>query len=202
MPWFSATPPLPFGLLLSAQFSLAARFFLGADPGLLFLDQPAIGRLHRFALAPLHLRLGGARFLGRFHLTPLSVDLFLGRAVLLLEHVSLDVGALDAHFHTHRAGASLSAGQFQLTLGLALERDAGRRRAAAGRTAPVAAAQMRQQLELGVLADQVVGSGDADTGLIKLRQQLVDRHLERLGKLANGDVSHVFAPRTRARAPS
>jgi hypothetical protein len=66
----------------------------------------------------------------------------------------------------------------------------------------VAASQMRQQLMLGVLADQVVSAVHGDAGLVELRQQLVDRHLERLGELAYGHISHAGVPRTSGRAPS
>jgi len=37
---------LALGFFLGARFGLAARFLQRADPGLLLLDQPAVGRLH------------------------------------------------------------------------------------------------------------------------------------------------------------
>ena len=107
------------------------------------------------------LGLGRARLLRGLGFATLRVDLLLRGAVLLLEHVALDVGALDAHFDADGARAALRAGQLQFALRLALERDARRRRAGRGRAAAVAAAQVRQQLELGVLADQVIGAGHA-----------------------------------------
>jgi len=55
---------------------------------------------------------------------------------------------------------------------------------------PVTAAQVRQQLEFRLLADHVLGARDRDTGLIELRDQAVDRHLEHVGELSNGYISH------------
>ena len=99
-------------------------------------------------------------------------------------------------------------GELQLALRLALERDAAGRRAFAA--AAVAATQVRQQLELGVLADHVLRTGDGDAGLIELCDQAVHRHLQYVGELSNGYVSHMSStcasvsagPRTNVRVPS
>ena len=141
----------------------------------------------------------------------LRVELLLLCARLLLEHVALDVGALAAHLDVDGARAALVAGELQLALRLALERDLARRAHRRRVVAAVAAAQVRQQLELRFLADHVLGLDDLDAGLIELREQPVDRHLQHLGKLGNRYFSHtvflvrsasVPAPRTSARAPS
>src|SRR5580658_5949916 len=122
-----------------------------------------------FRLAPLGLgllALGALRLLG-FAL--LRVELLLLGARLTFEHIALDVGALAPHFDVDGAGASLIAGQLQLALGLALESDAARGRALT--TVSVAAAQMRQQLELGLFADHVLGARYADASLVELCDQ-------------------------------
>src|SRR6185312_15892346 len=56
----------------------------------------------------------------------------------------------------------------------------------------VAATQMRQQLELRLLADAVVRPGHADARLVELGNQPVDRHLQDIGKLGNRYFSHSF----------
>jgi hypothetical protein len=146
---------------LADLFGLPARLFLRALAGLLFLDQAPVRRFQRFALAPLGLGLLARSPLRLLGFAPLRIDLFLLRARLFLEHIALDVGALDAHLDVDGARPALGAGQLQFALRLALERDARRRRAFSGRTAAVAAAQVRQQLELRVLADQAVGPATA-----------------------------------------
>ena len=55
------------------------------------------------------------------------------------------------------------------------------------------AAQMREQLELGFVADQRLGAGDLDSGGLELHEQPVDRYLQDLGKLRNGDIGHRFS---------
>ena len=52
-------------------------------------------------------------------------------AVLLFEHVALDVGLLAAHFDVHRARAALRARLLELALRLARQRDLARRGGAA-----------------------------------------------------------------------
>src|SRR5690606_16355401 len=54
-------------------------------------------------------------------------------------------------------------------------------------------AQMRQQLELRILADRVVGALDLDTRLVELHEQPLDRHLEDFGKFRDGDFRHYFS---------
>src|ERR1041384_527638 len=50
--------------------------------------------------------------------------------------------------------------------------------------------QERQQLHLGVVADGVVGAGNANAGFVELRQQTLDGYFQYLGKLANCDIRH------------
>src|SRR5207248_555390 len=92
--------------------------------------------------------------------------------------------------------APLRAGELQLALGLAPEGDLARRAVAVG-VAPVAAAQVREQLEFGVVADARVGTGHLDARLIELHQQPVHRHLENLGKLGNAHFGHRLEPSSR-----
>jgi hypothetical protein len=47
----------------------------------------------------------------------------------------------------------------------------------------VGAAQVREQLELGVLADRVLRATDGDPRLLELREQPVDGYLQDVGKL-------------------
>jgi hypothetical protein len=114
--------------------------------------------------------------------------------VLLLEDVALDVGLLVAHFDVDRAGAALRARLLELALGLARQRDlAGRRDTSAlagGLAGAMRAAQVREQLELGLVADQRLWTGDLDARGLQLYEQPVDRDLQDFGKLSNGDVRH------------
>src|SRR5690606_8521325 len=137
----------------------------------------------------------------------LRVELFLLLARLLLEHVALDVRALLANLDVDRARAALRRRKLEFALRLALERDAARR-GIAGFLAAVRLAQMRQQLELRILADRAFGARDLDTCLVELRKQPVDRHLQYLGKLRDRNFCHSLFPsvmpvaldRTNARA--
>jgi hypothetical protein len=54
----------------------------------------------------------------------------------------------------------------------------------------MAAAQMRQQLMLGILADHVLGTLDFDAGLIELLQQPIDRNLQNFRELSDGYICH------------
>jgi hypothetical protein len=102
--------------------------------------------------------------------------------------VALQVGLLDAHStFTVRARpcaeatlSSLCVLRFSVIL---------RGAAASLLGAPVRATQVRQQLELGLVADAVVGALDPDAGLVELREQLVDRDLQDLGELGDGDFT-------------
>ncbi len=119
-----------------------------------------------------------------------GVDLFLLLAGLLLQHVALDIGALLADLHVHRSGAPLPARQLQLALRLAVQRDAARRRIA-GIFAAMRLAQMRQQLELGVLADDVLPAVDLDARLIELLDESIDRHLQYLREFCDRHFRHL-----------
>ena len=109
---------------------------------------------------------------------------------LILEHFALDVGALAAHLDIHRARAALGARELQLGLRFAAQRDFARRGVALGFVMTVAAAQMRQQLVLGIFADHVFGAVDFDAGLIELLQQPIDRNLQHLRELSDGYICH------------
>jgi hypothetical protein len=50
--------------------------------------------------------------------------------------------------------------------------------------------QERQQLHLGVVADSVVGAGNANASFVELRQQTLDGYFQYLGKLANCHIRH------------
>src|SRR5207253_6852909 len=145
-------------VLAGALLGSAAGIFGGAAARLLLLlDPAAVLSLESLALAPLGLGALALRARGLLGLASAVIDLVLLRARPLFQHVALDVGTLAAHLDVDGAGAPLGARQLQLALGLALERDAARR-AVAVRLAPVAAAQVRQQLELGVVADARIGA--------------------------------------------
>src|ERR1700733_2474025 len=159
---------------------------------LLFLDASPVLGLEAFALAPLGLGLLAQRPLRLLGLAPLGIELLLLGPRLALEHVAFYIGALAPDLDVHRARTALVAREFELALGLALERDAARRRALAAMT--VAATQVRQQLELGFLADHVLRTGHGDSGLIELRDQPVHRNLQYVGKLGNRYVSHLSSP--------
>ncbi len=177
-------------------FGLPARIFLRLLPRLLFLDAAAVFGLEPLAFAALRLDALGLPLHGLFGLAALLVDLVLLLARLLLEHVALDVGAFAADLHIDGPGAALDARQLQLALGLALESDlAGRGIAVV--LAPVAAPQMRQQLELRIVADAVVGTRHLDACLVELHEQPVDRHLQHLGELRNRYFCHGQNPHTR-----
>ena len=144
-------------------FCLFFCLFLGYDGGfLLSLDALLLTRFRLYAL-----------FLG----TALGIERFLLFQRLLLENIALDVGALTSNFDVDRPRSTLAAGQSQFRLRLALKRDPARRRGRGRRVVlPVAATQMRQQLELGVIADRVIRTLDLDASFVELRKQLLDRH--------------------------
>jgi hypothetical protein len=74
----------------------------------------------------------------------------------------------------------------------------------------VAAAQVREELELRIIGDARIGPGYLDACLVELREQPVDRYLQHLGKLRNGHFGHKlrflvafsYPPRTTARGRS
>ena len=86
---------------------------------------------------------------------------------LLFEHITLDVGLLLANFDVHRTSTTLHAGQLELALRLALERDFAGRSITVVPTS-VGATQMSQQFELRIIADAIVGSVHFDTCLVEL----------------------------------
>src|SRR5690606_21027609 len=187
-PGFFLRPLTRFRVLLGGLpfrgFALA-RLALGGLAGL----RLAASRLLGLAALPLGTLLGGASlFLG----PALRLERFLLLARLLLEHIALHIGALTTHLHADRARASLAAGKLQLTLRLALQGDArrGRRRRV---LAPMRSAQVRQQLELRILADLVLGALDLDSRLVELHEQPLDRHFEDFGKFCDRYFRHYLS---------
>src|SRR5688572_30298783 len=196
-----ARAPLLLGLLacLLLRFApglllrLAARRFLGGAPLAFFL-------LAALLLAGLDLA-ARLRLRGRPHRVlrlALLVERLLRCARLLLEHVALDVGALPPHFDAHGARLAKRRRDLDLALRLAAQRDLARRAAILGLA--VRLTQVRQQLVLGVLADAVLRAERGNAGLLELREQLVDRDLQDLGELLDGDVGHVLPTSARPQA--
>src|SRR5256885_5637986 len=180
-------------VVTAALFGHPVRVLLGAAARVLLLDAAAVLRLEPLALAALGFGALILRAHRRFGLLATVIDLVLLGARLLLEHVALDVGAFAAHLDIDGARAPLRAGELQLALGLAPQGDLARRAVAIG-VAPVAAAQVREQLEFGVVADARVRTRHLDARLVELRQQPVHRHLENLGKLGNAHFGHRLEP--------
>ena len=90
-------------------------------------------------------------------------------------------------------GAPAACGQLDLALLLALQGDLARR-SGYGRAVvrlAVAAPQMRQQQEFRIVADAILRAAHLDAGLFELREQLLDRYLQYLGKLYNRYISHI-----------
>ena len=194
---FGGGTALRFGFLLGALLFLrAAGFFRLLLLGGFVFDAPAVLRLHALAFLArgfLALALGG--FL-RFLFLALLVGGALRLLVLLFENVALDVGFLVANFDVHRARATLRARLLELALRLARQRDLARRGGAgglAGLGGAMRAAQVREQLELGLVADQRLGACDLDSRGLELHEQPVDRNLQDFGKLCNGDIGHKFS---------
>src|SRR5690606_20396905 len=104
-----------------------ARLLLGLLSGLVFLALVFLGPLLLFLLRAQALLLAPLGLEALLLLASLAVELGLLFLRLLLEHVALDVGALAAHFHVDGARAPLCAGQPELRLRLAFQRDAARR---------------------------------------------------------------------------
>jgi hypothetical protein len=126
---------------------------------------------------------------------PLAIELFLLFLCLLLEHIALDVRTLAPHLDIHRTRAALRTGQPQFRLRLALERNATRRTGCSGAfLLAMTAAEVRQKLELRILANRVIRSADLDPGLVELRQQSLNRYLQYVCELFDGDVSHSLTP--------
>ena len=61
--------------------------------------------------------------------------------------------------------------------------------------------KVREQLELGFLADDGVGTGHGDAGKVELGHQLVDRYLQHVRKLCNCHISHSPPPSQRGHLP-
>ena len=182
------------GLLARLHLGLAARLLLRGALAVLLVAAAPVLLLEPLAIEALLLEplvLGALeRGLGLLLALALTVDLLLLMARLILEHLALDVGALAAHFDVDGARAALRARELQLRLRLAPQGDLARRGVGLRVVAAVAAAQMRQQLVLRILADHVLGAVDLDPGLVELLQQPVDRHLQHLGELRDCYICH------------
>ena len=197
------------GFFTRTLFSSTTCFFRSLLSRLLFFSTTKVLGLNTLALAALVLDTLRLAAHGLFGLATLGVDLVLLLTSLLFEHIALDVGLLLANFDVHRTSTTLRAGQLELALRLALERDLAGRSIAVVATA-VAATQMSQQFELRIIADAIVGSVHFDACLIELHEQPIDRHLQDFGKLGNCYFCHrLFNPpcltgplRTSGHAPS
>ena len=185
---------LALGLLARLHLGLAPRLLLGGALAILLVAAPPVLLLEALAIEPLLLQplvLGALeRGLGLLLGLALPIDFLLLMARLILEHLALDVGALAAHLDIDGARAALRARELQLRLRLAAQRDLARRGVGLRVVAAVAAAQMRQQLVLRILADHVLGAVDLDPGLIELLQQPIDRYLQHLGELRDRYICH------------
>src|SRR5450631_2373417 len=184
----------PLSDLSRLNFSDAARFFLGGALAIFFITAPPTLFFLTLAIQPLLLESLGLRALdsGLGLLLGLAklVDLFLLMARLILKDFALHVGALAAHLDIHRSRTALRACEFQLRLRFAAQRNLARRCIALGLVVTVTAAQVRQQLMLGVFADHVFSAVDFDAGLIQLLQQPIDRNLQHLSELSDGYICH------------
>ncbi len=185
---------LALGHFARLHLGHAPRFFLGGALAHFLVGAPAAFLFEALAVETLLLQplvlgtleRGFRLLLGLAHL----VDLFLLQASLVLENLALDVGAFAAHLDVDGAGAALRARELEFGLRLAPQRDLARRRVGLHVIAPVAAAQMRQQFMLRVLADHVLRTVDPNACLIELLQQPIDGHLEHLGELRDGYICH------------
>ena len=152
-----------FLALAFTLFSLFPRALLGKPPSvflsllacLLFFNATAIFRFHALALTALRLDAFRLPLNSFFGLATLLVDLVLMLARPLFEHIPFDVRGLAADLDVDRASATLCACDLQIALRLTLERDLARSGVAV-RLASVAAAQMREQLHLRIVADAVI----------------------------------------------
>ena len=117
------------------------------------------------------------------------VELFLLLARLLFEDIAFDVGALLTHLHVDRARTALAARELELAIRLAVQCDASRRGVGSVR-APVILLQVRQQLELSVLADDVVGTANLDAGLVELLDEPIDGNLEYFREVRDCNFRH------------
>ena len=182
---------LHFGLAPCLFLSGALAVLLVAPTAVLLFDPLAIETLLFRPLVLGALERGLRLLLGFAQ----PIDFFLLVPRLVLEHLALDVGALAAHLDIDRACAALGARELQLRLRLAPQRDFARRRIGLRIITAMAAAQMRQQLVLRVLADHVLGTVDFDPGLVELLQQPIDRYFQHLGELRDGYICHSAAPK-------
>jgi hypothetical protein len=175
-------------------FGGAARLFFGGALAIFLIAAPAAFLLQALLIQafPLEaLALGALQgCLGLFLGLAQLVDLFLLMTRLILEHFALHVGAFAAHLDIDRTRAPLRTGELELRLRFAPQGDLARSRIALRFIMTVAAAQMRQELVLGILADHVFRAVDFDAGLIELLQQPIDRYLQHLSELSDGYICH------------
>ena len=185
---------LALGDFLGLDLGRSPRLFLGTALAVFLVgallvllgDLLQLEALLLAALVLLPLRSGLHGFLG----LALAVDLLLLQAHLVLEGLALDVGALGAHLDVDRAGPALGAGELQLGLRLALQRDLVEAGVEALLVIRMTAAQVGQQLMLRLLADHVLGTFNADSRLVQLQKEPVDRHLQHFRELRNRNICH------------
>jgi hypothetical protein len=187
---FLALARVTLFFLASSLLGEASRLFLlRLLSCCLFFNATAVVGLDPLALLALGFETVLLALLRLFGLASLLIDLVLLQARLLLEDITIDIGPLRTDLDIHGARTALAAGEPDFLLGFAIERNpAGRGIAAL--TAAVAAAQMSEELQLGVIADAIVRAGYFDACLVELHEQPIDRHLQYLGKLRNGYFCH------------
>ena len=57
-------------------------------------------------------------------------------------------------------------------------------------------AQVREQLELGILADDIGGTADLDAGLVELLDEPIDRDLQYFREIRDRNFRHSCLPRS------
>ena len=197
------------GFFTRTLFSSTSCFFRGPQLCLFFLSATQILRLNTLALTTLAFKTLSLETCGVLDLTPLGVDLILMVTGLFFQNITLDVRFLLANFDVHRTSATLHAGQLELALRLALERDFARRSIAVVTTS-VSTTQMSQQFEFRIIADASVGSVHFDACLVELHEQPIDRHFQDFCELGNCYFCHRLLnppcltglPRTNGHVPS
>ena len=188
---FSRVARLYLGLAPHLLLGRALAVFLVAAPAALLLEPLAIEALALalVALLALERRLGALLGLAQ------PVDFLLLVTGLIGENFALDVGLLAADLDIDCARPALRAGELQFGLGFAPERDLAGSGVGLDLVATVAAAQMREQIVLGVLADHVLGAVDLDAGLVELLEQPVHGDFQHLGELSDCYICHTAAPK-------
>ena len=105
---------------------------------------------------------------------------------------TLDVGALFAHFYTHRFCLALCTRGTNFADRLAFQRDPLRPSHSSHLT--VTAAQVTEEQHLLLLSDGLIGCLFQKTRLSELHQKALNRNTNHLGKLSYGYFCHLLLP--------